>query len=488
MNMEVANLDPAIVWTHFEQLNAVPRPSKQEERVIAFMKSFGEALGFETIVDSVGNVVIKKPATPGREDRQTVILQSHLDMVHQKNTVTDFDFQTQGIESYIDGEWVKAKGTTLGADNGMGAASMMAVLASTDIEHGPIECLFTIDEETGMTGAQNIDQGLLTGKILINTDTEDEGELCIGCAGGVDTTVTLKYEKVAVEDASQLSGFKVSVTGLMGGHSGCEIHLGRGNANKIMNRLLQATEEEYQTQIISIHGGSLRNAIPRESFATVTVPSSQSIEFQQAIAKLFGQIQQDYQTTDPEMVVKIEPFDEPLAAVMDPASQQQFLAAVATAPNGVHKMSEAVSGLVETSTNLSKVELNDGQASIQFLTRSSVEVGRDELAGMIQANFERIGATVEHAGSYPGWEPNADSDIKRLMIGVYEDLYGSTPIVNAVHAGLECGILGSRYPGMDMISFGPTIKHPHSPDEKCHIPSVKKYWDYLLAVLEKIPG
>jgi len=488
MNQEVAQLEPSIVWTHFEQLNAVPRPSKQEERVIAFMKKFGEDLGYQTIVDSVGNVIIKKPATTGREDRQTVVLQSHLDMVHQKNSNTDFDFQTQGIQSYIDGEWVKAKGTTLGADNGMGAASMMAVLSSSNIQHGPLECLFTIDEETGMTGAKNIDQGLLEGKILINTDTEDEGELCIGCAGGVDSTVTMDYTPIpnsAIE--FEYESLKLSVTGLMGGHSGCEIHLGRGNANKIMNELLQTTAGPCGVTIGSIEGGSLRNAIPRESFATVVVPKETSASFRESIESLTEQIKEALSQTDPELTVTIETTAAP-ESVMEPTSQQVLLNSLDAAPNGVHTMSEAVAGLVETSTNLSKVKVVDGKVTIHFLTRSSVEAGRDELASLILSTFPSKHFEVTESGAYNGWAPNADSDIKRLMISVYSDLFGQEPIVNAIHAGLECGILGSRYPGMDMISFGPTIKHPHSPDEKCHVPSVKKYWDFMLAVLENIPA
>jgi dipeptidase D len=488
MNKQVAKLEPSIVWTHFEQLNAVPRPSKQEERVIQFMRDFGESLGLETIVDSVGNVIIKKPATTGMEDRQTVILQSHLDMVHQKNADTDFDFQTQGIQSYIDGEWVKAKGTTLGADNGMGAASMMAILSSTDIQHGPIECLFTIDEETGMTGAQNIDPGLLSGKILLNTDTEDEGELCIGCAGGIDSTVTMNYTPIpssAIEFEHET--FKLSVTGLMGGHSGCEIHLGRGNANKIMNELLQTTAIPFGVTVGTIEGGSLRNAIPRESFATIVVPKQSVDSFRDSIKSLAEQFKKTLSKTDPDLTVTIETTTAP-ETVMEPISQQVLLNSLDAAPNGVHAMSPDVDGLVETSTNLSMVKVADGKVVIDFLTRSSVEAGRDELASKIRSTFPEKHFQVEESGAYPGWKPNADSDIKRLMIEVYQNLYGKQPIVNAVHAGLECGILGGRYPGLDMISFGPTIKHPHSPDEKCHIPSVKKYWDFLVAVLEKIPA
>ena len=485
MNKAVTKLEPTVVWTHFENLNAVPRPSKREERVIAFMKSFGESLKLETIVDDVGNVIIRKPATPGMEDRQGVILQGHLDMVHQKNSDTDFDFETQGIESYIDDDgWLKAKGTTLGADNGMGVASIMAVLSSTDIKHGPVEALFTIDEETGMTGAFKLKPGILTGTILLNTDTEDEGELCIGCAGGVDTNVELNYSQVDFEGAA--SAFKVSVKGLRGGHSGCEIHLGRGNANKIMNRLLWGTDQDFGLRIHSIDGGSLRNAIPRESFATVVVATDSTDDFKKHVASSVGIIQTELVRTEPDLMVSLEPADLP-GKVMDLESQQRLIDAVYAAPCGVIRMSNEMADLVETSTSLARVKVDSGSAVVQFLTRSSVETAKDDLANMIEATFKLAGATVEHSGDYPGWKPNADSKILSEMKQIYLDLFGIEPKVNAVHAGLECGIIGSVYPGLDMISVGPTIKNPHSPDEKCEIASVEKYWKYLLATLENVP-
>lgn len=485
MNEAVTKLSPSAVWTHFEQLNAVPRPSKKEERVIAFMKAFGESLNLETIVDSAGNVIIRKPATAGYEDRQGVILQGHLDMVHQKNADTNFDFETQGIQSYIDDDgWLKAKGTTLGADNGMGVASIMAVLSSDDIEHGPVEALFTIDEETGMTGAFELQPGILTGSILLNTDTEDEGELCIGCAGGVDTNIELTYPEVPTGNGS---AFNISVTGLRGGHSGCEIHVGRGNANKIMNRLIWNTDTKFGLRISTIDGGSLRNAIPRESFATVVVNADQSDAFKQHVATLTGIIQSELIRTEPDLTVSLEPAESPVK-VMENEHAKRLIQSIYAAPCGVIRWSDEMPNLVETSTSLARVQVESGKAIVQFLTRSSVESARDDLTNMIQATFEMAEATVEHSGGYPGWKPNADSEILRRMVRIYKELYGVEPKVNAVHAGLECGIIGSVYTGLDMISVGPTIKNPHSPDEKCEIASVEKYWNYLVATLKDIPS
>ncbi len=481
MNQEVAALHPTEIWTCFEELNAVPRPSKKEERVIAFMKKFGEDLGLETIIDPVGNVIIRKPATSGKEDVIPVVLQGHLDMVHQKNSATEFDFENQGIESWIDGDWVKAKGTTLGADNGIGSASIMAVLKSDSIAHGPIEGLFTIDEETGMTGAMHLQDGLLQGKILLNTDTEDEGELCIGCAGGVDSTAHWKY---AQEDNNH-PAFQLSLTGLRGGHSGCDIHLGRGNANKLMNRLLFHLNQSVPIRIASINGGSLRNAIPRESFATITFDGGSESDVREALTKIGQEIQTERRTSEPGLKIQLEATDH-VSQVMAEDDQVTLLNLVYASPNGVHRISEDIEGLVETSTNLSRIEMSEGDASFQFLTRSSLESAREELALTIQSIFELAGATVEHTGRYPGWKPNAESKILDKMKAVYQELFGKTPSVNAVHAGLECGIIGSHYPGMDMISFGPTIKNPHSPDEQCHIESVGLYWKYLVAALEAI--
>ncbi len=484
MNQDIANLSPTVIWKRFEELNAVPRPSKKEERVIEFMKSFGEGLDLETIVDSVGNVIIRKPATAGMEDRQGVILQAHLDMVHQKNADTEFDFETQGIVSEIgeDG-WIRAKGTTLGADNGIGVASIMALLASNDVEHGPIEGLFTIDEETGMTGAFKLQPGVLAGTILLNTDTEDEGELCIGCAGGLDTNIEMAYTPTPVSSGTAL---KISVTGLRGGHSGCEIHLGRGNANKVMNRLLWNTDQIFGLRVGSIDGGSLRNAIPRESFATVVVDTEKADQFKLHVADLFSIIQNELIRTEPDLTVTIESAEMP-NTVMDVEGQTKLIQSIYAAPCGVIRMSNEMPDLVETSTSLARVKVEAGTVEIQFLTRSSVATARDDISNMIESVFRLAGAQVEHSGAYPGWKPNADSQILQIMKDCYHELFGVEPLVNAVHAGLECGIIGSVYPGLDMISFGPTIKNPHSPDEKCDIASVAKYWDYLLATLKRIP-
>lgn len=482
MNNEVAQLAPSQVWTWFEKLNEVPRPSKREERIIEYVRGVGQELGLETIVDPAGNVIIRKPATTGMENRKPLVLQAHLDMVHQKNADTEFDFETQGIESWIDGDWVKAKGTTLGADNGMGAASILAVLASTDIQHGPIEGLFTIDEETGMTGAFKLQPNVLQGKILLNTDTEDEGELTIGCAGGVDSSVEIDYPQTSPSTGRWV---KLSVTGLKGGHSGCEIHLGRGNANKIMNRILWTCSQDEHAgfELGSLKGGSLRNAIPRESFAILNVLGS---GFETAVERITTIIRAELSRTEPDLTVTVES-GEATDQVMESAAQHQTLAAIYASPCGVVRMSDEVAGLVETSTNLSMVNVASGKSSIEFLSRSSVESAKSDVTNQIDATFANSGARVSHSGDYPGWMPNSDSEILAQMKAIYQEMFDQEPIVNAVHAGLECGIIGSHYPEMDMVSFGPTIKNPHSPDEKCHIASVEKYWQYLLKVLESIP-
>jgi dipeptidase D len=478
MNETVANLEPKSVWTCFERLNAVPRPSKKEERVRSFVENFGNDLGLEVISDTAGNIIIRKPATIGKENVTPVVLQGHLDMVHQKNADTDFDFDNQGIESYIDGDWVKAKGTTLGADNGIGAASIMAVLQSDSIAHGPIEGLFTIDEETGMTGAIHLQSGLLQGKILLNTDTEDEGELCIGCAGGVDTTATWNYE----QQGATGEAYQISVTGLRGGHSGVDIHLGRANANKIINRVLASIPAIQIGQLI---GGSLRNAIPREAFAKILIQPDDVAAVKQTVIQVAAIIKNERKTTEPNLTIELTATDS-FSSVMQRQAQQRLIDLVAASPNGVDRMSEDIEGLVETSTNLSKVEVAEGTASVQFLTRSSVESARVELSRKIESVYRLGGAVVVHAGEYPGWKPNAESKILDHMKAVYQKLFGRPPAVSAVHAGLECGIIGSHYPDLDMISFGPTIKNPHSPDEKCHIPSVNLYWQYLVEVLQTI--
>ncbi len=483
MSEEVRSLEPKVLWNHFEDLNAVPRPSKKEERVIEFIMNFGKNLGLHTERDEIGNVLIKKPATPGYENKMGVVLQSHLDMVHQKNSDTDFDFLTQGIQSYIDGDWVKAKGTTLGADNGIGVAAAMSVLSSNDIEHGPIEAIFTIDEETGMTGAEALTPNWVEGDILLNMDTEDEGELCIGCAGGVDTTINFQY---GIEDPSG-SAFNLNITGLFGGHSGCDIHLQRGNSNKLMARVLLELIKKCNIQLAKFEGGSLRNAIPREAFATIVIPQDKVELANEIVSKYESIYKSEFKKTDPNLKMELVGTSMPSSVAFAPDALR-MLNAIHAVRNGMYRMSNDFDNLVETSTNISRVQLDDGHLKIDFLTRSSVEEAKWDLASQIESLFKLIGANVEHAGSYPGWEPNPDSEILKVMRGIHEDYFKEKPIVNAVHAGLECGIISRTQPKLDMISFGPTIKNPHSPDEKCHIGTVERFWGYLKKILVEVPS
>ena len=485
MSNEIRNLEPKALWNNFADLNEVPRPSKKEERVIEFAKAFGEKLGLPTRVDEVGNVIITKPATPGMENKTKVVLQGHLDMVHQKNNDTDFDFNTQGIDMYVDGDWVKAKGTTLGADNGMGVAAAMTVLASNDIAHPPIEALFTIDEETGMTGAQGLKAGELEGKILLNLDTEDDDELSIGCAGGIDVSIEKMYEEESTPIG--MTAFKVVVNGLNGGHSGMDIHKGLGNANKIMNRILWRTHEHFGLRVAEINGGGLRNAIPRESVALVAVRTADVRVFEKHIAHQMAVISQEYAITDANLKIVATPAEMP-SKVMDVQHQEQMLAAIYSCPNGIYRMSPDIPDLVQTSNNLARVLVKDGEISMQCLTRSSVDSEKMDLAHAIEANFYNIGADVELSGSYPGWQPKPDSAIVKLMNDLYQEMYNEQPKVAACHAGLECGILGSHYPDMEMISFGPNIRGAHSPDEKVQISSVQKFWTYFLETLKRIPN
>lgn len=484
MSNEIRNLEPKALWNNFANLNAIPRPSKKEARVIEFMKNFGKNLGLETIEDEIGNVIIRKPATAGMENRKTIVMQGHLDMVCQKNNDTQFDFDTQGIDMYVDGDWVRARGTTLGADNGLGVAAIMAILESKDIAHPAIDALFTIDEETGMTGALNLKGGLLKGEILLNLDTEEDDEIDIGCAGGVDVTATRSYNQEETPEGSL--GYTITVKGLNGGHSGMDIDKGLGNANKIMNRLLFDGFENFGLQIAEISGGSLRNAIPRESIAKVIIASMYEAAFALEMQEIINDIKAEFKTTEPNLQIVIEKSDLP-AKVMDLGVQEGLLRAVYTAHNGVYRMSADMPNLVETSNNISKIVVKDGEISIQNLTRSSVESSKFDLANALRSAYELFGCEVEFSGSYPGWTPNVNSAILKVLETIYEKQNGSKPNVVACHAGLECGILGTNYPGMDMISFGPTIKGAHSPDERASIASSQKFWKFLLEILENIP-
>jgi len=484
MNEEIRKIEPQELWNKFADLNAVPRPSKKEERVIAFMKEFGNNLGLETIEDEVGNVIIRKPATAGMENCKTVVMQSHLDMVHQKNNDTNFNFDTQGIEMYVDGDWVRAKGTTLGADNGLGVATIMAILESTTIEHPAIEALFTIDEETGMTGAMGLKGGLLQGDILLNLDTEEDDEIGIGCAGGVDITATKQYVQVPANDAMLCK--QITVKGLQGGHSGMDIIKGLGNANKIMNRILHATKEGVALH--SLMGGSLRNAIPRESVAVVFVANEYESKFSEEIASIEAKLKQEYKKLEPNFELVIDTVEPASNLVM---AQKEFLSlinAVSGAHNGVYRMSPEIDGLVETSNNIAKITVFEGNICIECLTRSSVESTKADLANALESVFSLAGFSVKQSGSYPGWAPKMDSEILDVISGLYEKMNGEKANVAACHAGLECGILGQNYPDMDMISFGPTIKGAHSPDERASISSAKKYWKFVLEILKNIPS
>ncbi len=480
----INTLEPKALWTYFNALNAVPRPSKKEERIVEFVLNFGKQLGLPTQSDEVGNVIIKKPASQGMEGRSTVVLQSHLDMVHQKNSDTVFDFDKQGIDMFVEGDWVKAKGTTLGADNGIGVATIMALLASKDIPHPPIEALFTIDEETGMTGALNLKGGLLHAKYMLNLDTEDDTELTIGCAGGVDVTATGNYTHENV--SGNLSGFNLSVKGLTGGHSGMEIHLGRGNANKLMNRILSEASTLFGVKIHSIDGGGLRNAIPRESQSKICISPEKEEAFKSFISQKQTILKQEHNTTDPNLSISLEKITAP-ESTLSSAFQEQLLRTLYACPNGIYRMSPDIDRLVQTSNNLARVLVKGGSYTIQCLTRSSVDSEKTDLANAIKSCFELNGAEVKFSGAYPGWTPKPDSDIVKLMSGLYEKMYSQKAHVNACHAGLECGILGTNYPDMQMISFGPNIRGAHSPDEKVQISSVQKFWNYLLETLKQTP-
>ena len=484
MSQEVRNLEPKVIWGNFADLNAIPRGSKKEKKAEIFLEEFGKKLGLETVVDKVGNVIVKKPATSGMEDRKTVVLQSHYDMVHQKNSDTDFNFDTEGIKMYVENGFVTADGTTLGADNGIGVASIMALLESTDIPHPALEALFTSDEETGMTGAFGLEGGMLDGEILLNLDTEDDDELTVGCAGGIDTTSKREYKQEDVPENSV--AYSITVRGLKGGHSGMDINLGRANANKVMNRLMFEGYTNFGLRVSSIDGGSLRNAIPRESFAVVTVDEISKEAFETETAIMISNIKKEFASKELNMDVVVEETKLP-ANVMEIGVQEGVIRAIYSCFNGMYRMSDSIDGLVETSSNLSRVILENGKFETQALQRSSIETGKMDVAYTIRSAFELAGCDVEHTGSYPGWQPNMESSILKEMKGLYSEMFNEEVKVLACHAGLECGILGTNYPDVEMISFGPTINNPHSPDEEVNVESVSKYWGYLLETLKRTP-
>ena len=483
--MSVRNLEPTELWNHFADLNAVPRPSKKEERVIQFMMDFGMKLGLETIQDTIGNVIIKKPASKGMEDRKTVILQSHIDMVHQKNADTVFDFDAQGIEMRVNGDWVDANGTTLGADNGIGVSAIMAVLSSKTIEHPAIEAMFTIDEETGMTGAMQLDPSNFSGEILLNLDTEDDDELSVGCAGGIDTNTELSYKEVVIEPDS--SCFEIKIRGLVGGHSGMDIDKGRANANKLMNRVLMHLASEMKFQLVSIDGGSLRNAIPRESTAVIAIDHEFDGQLETEFYAISTIIKKEFERIEEKMALSLAPTKDAEGAVPTELSERIFKT-IAAVQNGVFRMSPDIEGLVETSSSLARVMVGNGKFSTQSLQRSSVESTKTEVAEAVRAPFDLIGCEVVQNGDYPGWQPNPNSEILTLMADLYRSSFNDEPKIKACHAGLECGILLQHLPEVDMISFGPNIRAPHSPDEKVQISSVQKFWGFYLETLKRIPS
>lgn len=477
--MDITQIEPTIIWKNFAALNAIPRPSKKEERVIEFIKNFGEKLNLPTRVDAVGNVIITKPATSGMENRVPIVLQSHLDMVCQKNNDVDFDFDTQGIEMFVDGDWLRAKGTTLGADNGLGVAAIMSILESNDLPHPDLEALFTIDEETGMTGALGLQPNELKGQILLNLDTEEDDEIDIGCAGGLDVTATQKYST----ESSSGEKFVAIVKGLQGGHSGMDIHKNYGNANIILSRFLYLGLNDG-LQLISIDGGGLRNAIPREAQAVFSVQNSEKFLANWEVLK--KEIVDEFSSVEKDLQISIESTNNSDKAISTEDSKKIILA-LKSAHNGVYRMSPDVENLVEASNNVARVELKNGELKILNLSRSSVDSTKMQVAEQLKSVFELAGMKVEFSGSYPGWKPKPDAPIIKIMEQIYEKEFGEKPHVVACHAGLECGIIGANYPDMEMVSFGPTIKGAHSPDERANIPSTQKFWKYLLEILKNIP-
>ncbi len=481
----LSHLKPACIWNHFHSLTQIPRPSKHEEKIRAFMLEFGKKLGLETFADEIGNVIIRKPATPGMENRKGIILQGHLDMVPQNNKDVPHDWLKDSVKPRIEGDWVWATGTTLGADNGMGIATAMSILESKDIPHGPVEALFTIDEETGMTGAKALKPGLLHGDILLNLDSETEGELYIGCAGGLDTTVEFKYSTEILPKDCQT--FILAVKGLRGGHSGMEIHEGRANANKLLARLILPLMRNCGARLISIEGGTLRNAIPRECEAVITIPDSKVHKASRIVKGITSEMTAEYRPIDAGLKVIFEKTGTQRRAI-DAAIASNAIQAIYACPCNVDRMSLEIPGLVETSNNLAVVKSEKGKITVKTLMRGSIDSAKHDLRDKIRAVFELAGASrIAFTGEYSGWMPNSNSEILHLMKETYRKMYGQEPKVMAIHAGLECGILSGAYPHWDMISFGPTLMSPHSPDERCYIPSVEKFWNFLLEVIRNIP-
>ena len=482
---EIKNLKPECIWRNFDALTQVPRPSGHLEKVQQFLLDFAKNTGVEAFKDEAGNIVMRKPATPGMENRKTVILQAHMDMVPQKEKTSTHNFETDPIQTYIDGEWVRAKGTTLGADDGLGVAAIMAVMETKDLKHGPIEALITADEETGMYGANGLPGGELEGEILLNLDTEQEGELIIGSAGGVDITATLDYQEAESDKTD--AAVKITIKGLKGGHSGLEICEGRGNANKMMVRIVREAIAEDEACLASWHGGNMRNAIPREAEVVLTLPKENVEDLKAIVAEYKETFNNEYKGIESDIEVVAE--DVALPEMIVPQEiQDNLVDAIYAAHNGVWRYIPTMPEIVETSSNLAIVDIDGGKAAIKILARSSSETMKEDLSTSLESCFNMAGMKVEFSGAYGGWDPNTDSELIKVMRNIYKNLFNEEPTVQVVHAGLECSIILSKYPGLDICSFGPTLLSPHTPTERAHWPSTTKFWDLLVKTLEEIPA
>ncbi len=485
MNEEIYQLSPERLWFYFGEILKIPRPSKKEEKIAAYLVAFGEQHNLETLRDEIGNVLIRKPATAGKELLKSVVLQSHMDMVCEKNADTKHDFDNDPIQAYIEDGWVKAKGTTLGADDGIGIAAQLAILETDTIEHGPIECLFTIDEETGLTGAFGLDSEMLRSRILLNLDSEDDGQIFIGCAGGKDTVADIPYKKE--ETPAGYSAYRITVTGLRGGHSGDDIQKGYGNANKILNRLLWNASREYGLLLSDFNGGNLRNAIAREGFAVAMIPDDSTVAFEDHMKNYNIIVKSEFSVTEPGLEVACTKTNTP-SFIIDKKTQDNLLNALYACPHGVIAWSQDIEDFVETSTNLASVKFKDDIIQVTTSQRSSVESAKEDICAMVASVFQLAGGKTVHTDGYPGWTPNPGSEIVDICAKVYKELFDQEPEVLAIHAGLECGLIGDKYPDMDMVSYGPTIKGAHSPDERINIDTVTKFWDMTLEILRRVPN
>ncbi len=483
MNEEIYTLSPTRLWHYFGEILKIPRPSKKEEKIAAYLVDFGKQHNLETLRDAIGNVLIRKPATAGKENVKSIVLQSHMDMVCEKNSDMEHDFDNDPIEAYIEDGWVTAKGTTLGADDGIGIAAQLAILEAGDIEHGPIECLFTIDEETGLTGAFGLDPELLKSRILLNLDSEDDGQIFIGCAGGKDTLAELSYSKEEVP--SGYSAYRIMVTGLRGGHSGDDIQKGYGNANKILNRILWNASRKHALLLSDFNAGNLRNAIAREGFAVVLVPDGKAADFEAYVSSYNTTVKSEFKVTEPGLNVAFEKTDTP-EFVVDKNTQDKLLNALYACPHGVIAWSQDIEDFVETSTNLASVKFKGDIIEITTSQRSSVESAKDDICSMVASTFELAGCKTRHTDGYPGWTPNPGSEVVDITAKVYKDLFDQEPEVLAIHAGLECGLIGDKYPDMDMVSYGPSIRGAHSPDERINIETVEKFWEMTVEILKRV--